>query len=458
MSCLVDGNPLRLSASSMKETFGSEPIVFYGRRRDARTFESSEDSTSTTTTSSSGSRGRHMPVFINQLDLSGSETDDSTASRAVPTSPLATHSLAGVPSPSPREDAKKSSPRLRLIVSGKTKLKHLLGLDITSADVPPPLHTSRQRSASVDCISPRAPQANSLPTSPREVLLVNQHIVFDEPTKAAARTRDIEDMLSGSATSNDDTDSMRSAQSMDEKKTRDKFIKAASGGSTRFGASGTLDFTNVSAPIVRVKSHGSIDELKRRIQHDAVSSTDSEARRAGSAPELDSSTTPIGADENSMRCQSLPVPRVSQLARKLSIGKMTYSLIEYNPDPMGLAEWERLVVPNNQIDSVPQMRMMLERATRSEQMQEPFRLCKCKKDCREHVSPDAAAKIAAIYVVELANVAHTRQMRRAIAALPQGVLEIGRGGWAERYTVADPARTNFEKTPCTHHYRFKMFA
>lgn len=78
-----------------------------------------------------------------------------------------------------------------------------------------------------------------------------------------------------------------------------------------------------------------------------------------------------------------------------------------------------------------------------------------------HPSPDAVSKLAAVFVVDPTFMATTDSLRAALNAFLRqyntGKTRMRPGEWAANYLVKDATETNFEKTPCTYHYRYKRF-
>lgn len=354
------------------------------------------------------------------------------------------------------------------------------------------------------------PRANSAPTSPgRVVVVMNEQTIFDDepprPNTARQRsnTRDSSSFINvdedtpfqqffaalrGDSASEQDESSLSSvsesgsfssAGSTDRSKKRMSMqVKQNATNSPRIGVRAVFDLdSSTNQPIVRVRSHSSIDELKRRLVAEAdaaapippdrrntstlaasieqlpepdtrSSSSSSPSTRTNTSSNGSESTEDMLADAQDALGRSARSPKPKRVSLTMK-KKVKYTMIEYNPDPLGLAPWQRFLVPNSEIDT--NMRTFLERASRSEELGEPFRICQCKPGCSEHLSPDMVAKFAAVFVVEPRKCA-PNAVERALAQK-----QLRRGCWAEAYRVQNGNQTNFEKTPCTFHYRYKMF-
>lgn len=387
-----------------------------------------------------------------------------------------------------------------------------------------PISVSERNSTSTTAESddPSQPRANSAPTSPgRMVVTVNEHTVFDddndEPRRpqtarqqranticrdssvfigvdedtpfhqffaalrgdtsaTASLSAEHEDESSASGVS--ESGSYSSADRSDKRRWS-MHVKPGTTSSPRFGMRAVFDMdSTTNEPIVRVRSHSSLDELKRRLVAEADAATPLSTNDRRNTSSLGLSIERVDADVRSSSSSSLSATRSgsgsgsangsesqddviasahSALGRSskpkraapLTLKKkVKYTMIEYNPDPLGLAPWQRFLVPNSEIDT--NMRTFLERASRSEEMGEPFRVCQCKVNCTEHLTPDMVAKYAAIFVVEPNRYAPVA-VERALA-----LKNLRRGCWAQLYRVQNGNQTNFEKTPCTFHYRYKM--
>jgi hypothetical protein len=143
--------------------------------------------------------------------------------------------------------------------------------------------------------------------------------------------------------------------------------------------------------------------------------------------------------------------------KRLSLGSFeTYTRIEFTPDPLGRCSWQTFMVPNKLVNSMAGMRTALEKANASDELGEDFRMCNCSEGCDEHVSPDAAAKIMAVYFLDPEFRPSTKPMKRALLSIDREVLRLGPGDWFKRFRV-DKKQANFERMPATVHYRFKKF-
>jgi len=140
---------------------------------------------------------------------------------------------------------------------------------------------------------------------------------------------------------------------------------------------------------------------------------------------------------------SKPRPRLfrrkSKLERVLEENDPNFTLIHYCSDLLCRVPPRVFRVPNMAI--APYMRTCLMRAHASSCDADPFRVCSCTGPACEHLTPDATAKFAAVYVLD-ANAGRdaciryrgplTEHMRRST---------LGAGAWAE-YEIA-PHRTEF---------------
>jgi len=396
------------------------------------------------------------PVFVNN-----SSTDVANA----PSTPLAIYSARAAASPtnSPRvgetpegsPPSATSSPRQALVNSGRALLKLLLT----------PRKTAEKESADDDAddeVKPRTSleRSKSMPTTPGKKV-------------AELPTRDISDILGTnhlqSPRTFHDCSSMSSSP-RDTKKRHSMYLRATEGGSARFGASGTLDFDTVTnEPLLRVRSHSSIDDLKRRLKEDAElaalkssSPPPTSRSRSGSAsssessnqdPTTTTSTTSSGSD--STRRKS-PMVKLRRLSMRL-IAPETYTLIEYNPDMLGAGKWVRFLVPNTVID--PSIHTLLERATNSDLI-DPWRVCECSENCREHEQPDAVAKVAAVYLVDTNLGVSSQALKdiliRIIATFKQKRILFHKDMW-KAYRVKDDQHIDLESLNYAPRYRFKMF-
>lgn len=357
----------------------------------------------------------------------------ATVSSSYRITQLATFSARATPSPSPEpsstpplDEAVVLTPRQQLLKKGREKLNKILNKSGEAKVSKQPLPRSRSMPS-----SPRI--SRSVPSTPR-VVTVSETFVMDEPRALRPMVDDSHDYAS--------CDSEKSTDDVADKKNRrhSTFIADA----INISASGTIEFgAPDTAPLVRVRSHSSVGDLKRRLQAERDSASSS------STPSSETSST----DSTS---SSSPSPIVSPLLRRLSSSGrnsklLTYSLIYYHASPVVVGPWQRFLVPNSLIDF--KVRTYLEQATRSETLDQSFIICACVPNCVEHASPDTLAKLAAIYLLD-ANILHRRDLRPFFRILSTG-LKVG--SWATMYRIGPDVVIDAVKKPVTFEYRFKMF-
>lgn len=194
--------------------------------------------------------------------------------------------------------------------------------------------------------------------------------------------------------------------------------------------------------MARVHSYSSVEDLKKRLGEEALAKTLKDARRLGASASTSSSSE-----------GKIAHARVHALKRPFASSPMTYSMIEYNSDPLGRAAWQRFFVPNNKIDF--NIRKCLESAVRSDA--DPYRVCDCNAVmCSRHTSPDTRDKFAAVYVLDPALLINTAERRKTLSDLLHSVATLERGAWTI-YRAFDSYGTAFADKPVTYLYRFKMF-
>jgi len=242
------------------------------------------------------------------------------------------------------------------------------------------------------------------------------------------------------------------------KKRFDEYVKATAGGSPQHGTSATLELDSTNnQPIVRVRSHSSADELRARLREQSVTQEcdlDIARRYMQQENHSDGSKAPSKSVGSRLRYK---VGRRHSLRQSLPL-QNTYTLIEYNQSMLGLAEWDTIVVPNDKINNT--MRTHLQRASRSDSVNKPYRVCKCRAACTEHVSPDASAKLFAIFLVD-PDFMPSPEMRPILSSLLGQYnahnKPVSRGELRDNYLVRAVDETTFASTPITYRYRFRMF-
>lgn len=334
----------------------------------------------------------------------------------------------------------------------------------TSSDVQQPLHTTRERSSTIDVgvLSTR-----SAPASPR---VLTESASFDNPrlpSVVEGRESDEVARLFAALHHNDDDSSNSSASTVDD---HSRFAKAVGGGSPGFGASVIFDLDVSSderrstSTIKRAVSTSSVSELRKRLVAEGSVNSAPVSPKVSSS----SSSSTSSANSSSESTSTTPPPqrrmidgRVYQLKQKKLRG---FTLIDYNPDPLAQAPWLTYLIPNEEISSM--MRTYLERAHRSDHLKDPYRLCGCMPGCRQHASPDSVAKLGAIFALDSRFTISNWELRLAAQDLRQQKTGLRQGAW-EIYLVPDvhstdesaqlDLLTNFQSTPITYRYRFKVF-
>lgn len=406
-------------------------------------------------------RPAEKPLYINQLCL----PEPSAAPQ--PTTPLAVHSVLATLSPaaSPRTDVADadgsgsgSSPDVKKSGGGG-------GGGIESFLSP---RTMRKPSRSDGSKSDEAGVTRSLPCSPRLI------------------------------------EALKNVEASTKPQRRHSLF--APQNTTKISASAVFDpDDNLVDPVIRVRSHTSIGELRRALQRttttevemitqktlrplehnktssyeeESSSSSSTSASASASSTSSTSSCDPLPQAQAQAQAQAQgsgpedgiplsasaksPSPNSSmRKLRRLSQQFMpkTYTLIEYTDDALGLCGWRRFVVPNDEIDD--SMREYLERAVQSD-AKDPLRVCECKQTKCEHLEPDLLAKVMAVFITDAAFIPGNKAVAAAIDAVlrkekvANPVSKIARGCLG-KFAVSGPAKTDLKKTPCTFFYRYKIF-
>lgn len=222
--------------------------------------------------------------------------------------------------------------------------------------------------------------------------------------------------------------------------TVDELMQMKELGSPRFGASVTFDPTAPESPKVRVRTY--------TVGESTVAATLAVAPEHGklttTTEEHNFSQSGGGSSSNSRLSSSTSRLTLGGFSRKK---KNTYTLIEYNSDPLCCNQWQKFLVPNSEIgDST---RLVLERANARDCVQ-----------CGGFDDEGINDKIAAILLVET-QLFSSRGLGRANKTGATKKFEgcrVPQGLWARMYRVLNSGQTNFEETPCTYFYRFRMFA
>ncbi len=213
------------------------------------------------------------------------------------------------------------------------------------------------------------------------------------------------------------------------KRTRTRALsRATSGGSTSCGASMQLELDPVTyEPLMRVRSHSSVDELRRRLQ-----------------------TVPEHA------------PLVRKKTQRRLLGALTYTQITFTADPLAMSEWEIFVIPNSKITL--SMHTALSAAHQSEDL-DPHRQCQCLaregKKCTQHALPDTVAKFFGSYMLcEAVERSFDQTVRELIRDYAARKL-LGTPGEWKKYKVVEGAATAAEiekrRALVTHEYKFRIF-
>jgi hypothetical protein len=403
------------------------------------------------------------PFFVSGLENSCAKS---------PSTPLAIFSARGVASPtnSPRSgDNSEGSPptidtpRPSLSSSGRALIKRLLTPRKESktnvdddGDVAPLTAEVHLTAPSPHPPSPHLERARSMPASPQ----------LDQ------RSRDISNILEDAQEmiKNLSPRTIEDQSSSPEMKHRrhSMFLKATEGGSTRFGTTGKIEFdVETNEPLVRIRSHSSVEDLRKLLLEDAETSSQrgvcnpilSRSRSdsmtsCDSASESSTSTTTTTSSDSSYNRS--PLSRLRRLSVRI-IARETFTLIEYNPDPLARAPWQKFVVANSLID--PSIHTFLERASNSDVL-DPWRLCDCKQNCDEHAAPDAVAKLAAVYLLDPTLSIPSKKLQNIITSIVKACkikrIVFTRGLWSSK-RVLDESKYDFNSNSFIPRYRFKMF-
>jgi hypothetical protein len=362
-------------------------------------------------------------------------------------------------------------------------------------------------------------RAQSVPTSPRQaavVMMQVQRVVDDnvvllratsEPSSPritrGRRNTIAEDVLpqavvdhftqslrsfesSGMSTDDDSTSEALSRETRSEggahrllsvkqqKKRYSAYVKATSGGSTKHGTTATIDFDEqTNEPIVRVRSHSSVDELKRRLALEAGPGNEDvdsllsalKNRRASSANVVTDKRSHSSSDESTADSSSgggsggvRGILRSVNSRRRQRRGSVKFSdtctEIVYNPCAIASCPWQRFLVPDYVIQDT--LRTHLKRADASDALNDPFRLCECEPNCIQHVLPDANAKLFAVYLVD-PSVIITKSLQPIFSAIitdyRQKYSFLDKGAWTKYRVKLD----DDEHGDITERYRFRGF-
>lgn len=131
--------------------------------------------------------------------------------------------------------------------------------------------------------------------------------------------------------------------------------------------------------------------------------------------------------------------RKSKLERLLEENDPNFTLIHYCSDLLCRVPPRLFRVPNMAV--APYMRTCLMRAHASSVDADPFRICNCRAAACDHLTPDAIAKFAAVYVLDTsAGIDAARRYRNSLITHAHRS-DLGAGAWQE-YEIS-PLDTEF---------------